>query len=296
MDKFLKLLYKNPKLAWICGFAFCYIIVLPVLVYVFRFLMAPIYAMAFFSDSYKIFIPMTQILEVIVFIVLATAVTCLASYLALVQFSRKKSLNCKDKSVIYKYIIPINVCNTLIVCLILGIVYFNSQLLGEYETDVERMLHLIIPDFALLIPKCFSMLGNIYIIIALVAICAVSSYVDYLQYIKASCKKCGFLKGGYSSYPLRFPVSAFDALKTENRDLSVLENLEIGSPIEDHGKIDFTLCDTCKEAVVKVRQILQQKTSDGKRTTLSNTICENVEVDYDWAKKLIAYYKEKVAK
>jgi len=140
------------------------------------------------------------------------------------------------------------------------------------------------------------MLGNIYVIIALIAVCIVSSYMVYRYYVKASCKKCGLLKGGYSSYPLRFPVSAFDALKTENRDLSVLENLEIGSPVEDHGKIDFTLCDTCKEAVVKVRQILQQKTSDGKRTTLSNTICENVEVDYDWAKKLIAYYKEKVAK
>lgn len=295
MDKFLKLLYKNPKLAWICGFAFCYIIVLPVLGYGFSYMIDLIYVMAALSDSPKIWVPVVNIGRVIVYIVLVTAVTILASYLALVQFSRKKSLNCRDKSVIYKYIIPINVCNTLIVCLIWGIVHFNYQLLGEY-TSVECLLHLIIPDLTLVIPKCFVSLGNIYVIIALVAICAVSSYVDYLQYIKASCKKCGFLKGGYSSYPLRFPVSAFDALKTENRDLSVLENLEIGSPVEDHGKIDFTLCDTCKEAVVKVRQILQQKTSDGKRTTLSNTICENVEVDYDWAKKLITYYKEKAAK
>jgi len=294
MDKFLKLLYKNPKLAWICGFVACYIAI-QFLEYLLSFFCDIMLVVAALSDSSKTFIPIANALRIVSFWAMSIVFTLLISYLILVLFSKKKSLDCRDKSVIYKYIVPINVCVTLFVCFISGIVYFNCQLLPDYK-DTEKILHLIIPDFALLIPKCFSMLGNIYVIIALIAVCIVSSYMVYRYYVKASCKKCGLLKGGYSSYPLRFPVSAFDALKTENRDLSVLENLEIGSPVEDHGKIDFTLCDTCKEAVVKVRQILQQKTSDGKRTTLSNTICENVEVDYDWAKKLIAYYKEKVAK
>ena len=117
------------------------------------------------------------------------------------------------------------------------------------------------------------------------------------EYLKKLCKICGNVKAEEMTPILLFPANVFEAMKTDDRDLSLLENLKTGSTgqNQEYGIIKMTSCENCHKSIMSIEKVTIQMTSKGAKRT-SDMICINVEVDYDWAQKLIAHYREEHTK
>ena len=205
--------------------------------------------------------------------------------------------------VLYNFIKNFNLIITSIVSIFITLIEsmffilwlnFNFKVIdNEIDFILSVLQHMFLPNYSML-PQYIDkiLLNNGALLVAnfiLACICAI--VIVYYSWSKITCKICRKFKTTYSSPKLLIPISTYENFQSENRDFSLLENFQITFSESDYGKIYIELCDNCKKAILSVIKI----TNYGKRL-MATIMCQNIEVDYEWAKKLIALHQEEEKK
>lgn len=208
--------------------------------------------------------------------------------------------------VLYNFIKNFNLIITSIVSIFITLIesmffilWLNFKGSDNYIDFILSVLqHMFLPNYSMLPQYIDKILLNngALLVTNFILACICTIVVVYYLWSRITCKICRKFKTTYSSPKLLIPISTYENFQSENRDFSLLENFQITFSESDYGKIYIELCDNCKKAILSVIKITQVPTSNCGKRLMGTIMCQNIEVDYEWAKKLIALHQKEEKK
>ena len=234
--------------------------------------------LAFFDNAFLIFFTCLN-----AFIVLPSSV--IISSTILKWFCRKK-IN------FTLWLLPTCVIVTTILFLLASTWLLAWQNKEEYS---EFLLNFIIPNIGLIFKNAGYFSTHCFLI-AIAATTVISIICVFKSFRKAFCETCGTMKKEYVTAALLMPTNILDALKSDSVDLSLLENLKIGTCKSESFKIKLVSCSACRKGYISVIELDMENDPLSGKKLVENLIYENHDADYDWVQKLATHYENEFIK